>query len=247
MNKEKYQEHLKNEHNISSFASNIKEIVYGGTDGIITTFAVVSGFSGANLGSQALDLTLITVLIFGLANLIADGASMGLGSFLSLRSEKKVYEDFYQKELHETEVSLDEEIEETELILYEQGFDKKDLKLLSEIFSKNKRFWVKFMVQHEGGLDDAENTNPSLSAIITFFSFLFFGFIPLIPYILGSEISFSNLFLYSILSTILSLAVLGFVRALISKSSYIISIFETVILGAVASFLAYGVGYLFTL
>ena len=125
MNKEKYQEHLKNEHNISSFASNIKEIVYGGTDGIITTFAVVSGFSGANLGSQALDLTLITVLIFGLANLIADGASMGLGSFLSLRSEKKVYEDFYQKELHETEVSLDEEIEETELILYEQGFDKK--------------------------------------------------------------------------------------------------------------------------
>ena len=247
MNKEKYQEHLKNEHNISSFASNIKEIVYGGTDGIITTFAVVSGFSGANLGSQALDLTLITVLIFGLANLIADGASMGLGSFLSLRSEKKVYEDFYQKELHETEVSLDEEIEETELILYEQGFDKKDSKLLSEIFSKNKRFWIKFMVQHEGGLDDAENTNPSLSATITFFSFLFFGFIPLIPYVLGSELSFSNLFVYSILSTILSLAVLGFVRALVSKSSYIISIFETVILGAVASFLAYGVGYLFTL
>ena len=63
MNKEKYQEHLKNEHNISSFASNIKEIVYGGTDGIITTFAVVSGFSGANLGSQALDLTLILSLI----------------------------------------------------------------------------------------------------------------------------------------------------------------------------------------
>ena len=65
MDREKYQEHLKNEHNISKFASNVKEIVYGGTDGIITTFAVVSGFSGASLGSHALDFSLITVLIFG--------------------------------------------------------------------------------------------------------------------------------------------------------------------------------------
>ena len=149
MDREKYQEHLKNEHNISKFASNVKEIVYGGTDGIITTFAVVSGFSGASLGSHALDFSLITVLIFGLANLIADGASMGLGSFLSLRSEKKVYDDFYKKELHETEVSLDEEIEETELILIDQGFDKKDSKLLSKIFSKKFKcsllclFWVR--------------------------------------------------------------------------------------------------------
>ena len=247
MDKEKYQEHLKNEHNISKFATNVKEIVYGGTDGIITTFAVVSGFSGANLGSHALDFSLITVLIFGLANLIADAASMGLGSFLSLRSEKKVYEDFYKKELHETEVSLNEEIEETELILFDQGFDKKDSKLLSKIFSKNKPFWVKFMVQHEGGLDDVENNSPSQSAIITFFSFLFFGFIPLIPYVLANEISFINLFIYSIFSTVLALTILGVVRAKISKSSYLISVIETVGLGVVASLLAYGVGYLFTL
>ena len=69
MDKEKYHEHLKNEHNISKFATNVKEIVYGGTDGIITTFAVVSGFSGANLGSHALDFSLITVLILSLIHI----------------------------------------------------------------------------------------------------------------------------------------------------------------------------------
>ncbi|SVD33554.1 uncharacterized protein METZ01_LOCUS386408, partial [marine metagenome] len=113
MDREALKAHKEEEHGISAFATYIKEIVYGGTDGIITTFAVVSGFSGANLGNQALNFSILTVLIFGLANLIADGASMGLGNFLSLRSEKKVYDDFYDKELHETKVSLEYEIEET--------------------------------------------------------------------------------------------------------------------------------------
>ena len=247
MDKEKYQEHLKEEHNISPLATYVKEIVYGGTDGIITTFAVVSGFSGASLGPQALNFSVLAVLIFGLANLIADGASMGLGNFLSLRSEKKVYDDFYNKELHETKVSLNEEIEETELILSDQGFSKKDARSLTKIFSRNKIFWVKFMVQHEGGLNDPEYESPLKSGFITFFSFLIFGFIPLVPYFFNNQVSYSALFVISILSTGLALIILGFIRALISKSSLIISIFETVILGAVASSLAYTVGYMFTI
>ncbi|HKZ83685.1 MAG TPA: VIT1/CCC1 transporter family protein [Anaerolineae bacterium] len=52
------------------------EMVYGGLDGIITTFAVVSGVAGAELGTHV-------ILILGLANLLADGFSMGTGAFLS--------------------------------------------------------------------------------------------------------------------------------------------------------------------
>lgn len=57
----------------------LPDIVYGANDGIITTFAVASGITGAALSAQV-------VLILGLANLLADGFSMGASNYLSLRS-----------------------------------------------------------------------------------------------------------------------------------------------------------------
>ncbi|MAU55566.1 MAG: hypothetical protein CL899_01330 [Dehalococcoidia bacterium] len=59
--------------------------------------------------------------------------------------------------------------------------------------------------------------------------------------------SFLSLFITSIIATVIALFILGLVRAFVSKSSYIISILETVSLGAIASLLAYLVGYIFTL
>ena len=61
----------------------IGDFVYGANDGIVTTFAVVAGAIGAGLSSGA-------IIILGLANLIADGFSMGASSFLAIRSEKEV-------------------------------------------------------------------------------------------------------------------------------------------------------------
>lgn len=61
----------------------LPDIIYGANDGIITTFAVVSGVTGAALSSA-------TALILGLANLFADGLSMGASNFLSIRSEQAV-------------------------------------------------------------------------------------------------------------------------------------------------------------
>jgi vacuolar iron transporter family protein len=61
-------------------AKYIKSIVYGGLDGIITTFAIVAGVAGASLSANI-------VLILGFANLIADGISMAAGDYLSTKSE----------------------------------------------------------------------------------------------------------------------------------------------------------------
>ncbi len=59
----------------------LKDLIYGANDGIITTFAVVTGVTGAALESRI-------VVILGLANLIADGFSMGASNFLSIRSDE---------------------------------------------------------------------------------------------------------------------------------------------------------------
>lgn len=63
------------------FRHYIRDIVYGANDGIITTFAVVAGATGGELSSR-------TVIVIGAANLLADGISMGVGNYLSIRSNE---------------------------------------------------------------------------------------------------------------------------------------------------------------
>lgn len=63
----------------------IRDLIYGATDGVITTFAVVAGVTGGTLGPS-------TVVILGVANLIADGLSMGVGNYLGIRSDERVRE-----------------------------------------------------------------------------------------------------------------------------------------------------------
>jgi VIT1/CCC1 family predicted Fe2+/Mn2+ transporter len=61
----------------------LKDVVYGANDGLITTFAVVAGVEGGALTHRA-------VLVVGFANLVADGLSMGVGNYLSIRSQEHV-------------------------------------------------------------------------------------------------------------------------------------------------------------
>lgn len=69
--------------NHSKISDYLDEAVYGANDGIITTFAVISSATGATLGSEA-------IIILAIANLVADGFSMGASSFLSIRTEEDV-------------------------------------------------------------------------------------------------------------------------------------------------------------
>src|SRR5215204_490430 len=60
----------------------IRDVVYGANDGLITTFAVVSGVAGGGLSSLA-------VIVVGAANLAADGVSMGVGNLVAIRADER--------------------------------------------------------------------------------------------------------------------------------------------------------------
>ena len=79
-----FRQHLATEHNLGRFSEFLREIVYGGNDGIVTTFAVVAGFAGAGAEGAAA-VGAIAVLLCGLANVFADAASLGLGPFRASR------------------------------------------------------------------------------------------------------------------------------------------------------------------
>ena len=77
----------------------VKSLVFGGLDGIITTFAVVAASVGGSLGSDV-------ILLMGFANLVADGLSMGFGDYLSSKAEFEYTRAEHKREKWELDVRL---------------------------------------------------------------------------------------------------------------------------------------------
>lgn len=233
---------LKAKHNITPVSTYLKEVVYGGIDGIITTFAVVAGFTGAQSG-ETINYSIVTVLLFGLANLFADASSMGLGNFLSLKSEKDFYKG--QKKVEENEITQDANSKEAETkkILITKGFTKEQAEQMTALYKSNHKYWAEFMMQYEVQLPNPEGENPFLTAFATFASFIAFGFIPLIPYLFISQAQ--TAFIYSCVFTLFAMALLGFVRWYVTKLSLVRSLAETILLGSISASVAYIVGIFF--
>jgi VIT1/CCC1 family predicted Fe2+/Mn2+ transporter len=236
------QEHLAQEHKQSPFSAYLKEIVYGGSDGIVTTFAVVAGFTGAG-GGAITQYGVMTVLLFGLANLFADGASMGLSDFLSSKSEADVYKKHKKKELYEIRTNPAMEKAETVEILTQKGFSKEQAQRLTEIYATNEDYWVEFMMRDELEMQNTEGDNHYLTALTTFCSFLFFGFIPLIPYVLFSQSP--DIFFISIGFTAGALTLLGLLRWRVTGQTLIRSVGEVLLIGGTSAAIAFFVGTFF--
>ncbi len=239
--------HKEQEHKQSPFADYFKEVIYGGIDGIITTFAVVAGFSGAALSSEATtQLSFLVVLLFGLANLFADGVSMGLGNFLSVKSDQDLYKAAREKETQEVRINTEFEYEETITILMEKGYSEVDATALADLYKKNETYWVDFMMVHELEMPDPRGDNPLLTGLATFGSFLVFGVIPLLPFIITSEAPANVVFLYSVLGTFTALVLLGLLKWQVVGTGLWKSLFEVVIVGGVAAIVAFFVGTFFS-
>lgn len=241
-------EHLKDEHHQSWFADYLKEVVYGGIDGIITTFAVVAGFSGAALASDTVtQLSFVVVLLFGLANLFADGVSMGLGNFLSVRSDQDLYKVSRDKETDEIRNNTRMEFEETITILMQKGYSQEDATTMANLYKKNEDYWTDFMMNHELEMPDPRGENPALTGLATFVSFLLFGAIPLLPYMVPTTADASMVFVYSIIGTFTALVLLGLLKWKVIGSNLRKSLFEVVVVGSAAAFVAFFVGSLFNI
>lgn len=241
--KESLHEHLEKEHKITPFSEYLKEIVYGGNDGIVTTFAVVAGFAGAQGPNSVSSIPFLSVLLFGLANLFADAASMGLGNFLSLRSEQDVYRSSQKKERYEIAHNPGMEKAETIEILIQRGYSGEDARTMTDLYMKNPDYWLEFMMNQELEMTNPENQNALYNGLATFSSFIIFGFIPLIPYVFFR--SQQNIFQLSIIFTVFALILLGLLRYKVTRINIIRSVGEIVLIGGVSAVIAYLVGSFF--
>jgi len=212
----------------------LSEFVYGGIDGSVTTFAVVAGAAGADLSSSI-------VLILGFANLIADGFSMSVGSYLSNQSERDNYDKHKKLEYWEVEHIPEKEKDEIREIYQNKGFEGALLEEVVAVITSDKDRWVNVMMKEE--LEMIPNEKSPLSiAMVTFLSFLVVGFVPLSPYLLDYFYKIPNLFFISSLLTACTFATIGLLKSSVTQSSRVKGVIETLILGILAAVLAYFVG-----
>jgi len=231
-----------------AFSDYFKEVIYGGIDGIVTTFAVVAGFAGAALSNnETTQLSFAIVLLFGLANLFADAASMGLGNFLSVRSEKGLYSAIRAKEQENIKNDPILEREQTIRILEAKGFSTEHAKTLADTYRHNNEYWLDFLMHHKQELPDPRGEKEIFTGLATFFSFMAFGAIPLLPFILQDNGDAATAFLYSCVGTFFALVALGVLKWRVIGDELHRSLTEVVLVGGTAAVLAYAVGTFFAL
>ena len=214
----------------------IGDIIYGASDGIVTTFAIVAGATGALLSPTI-------ILILGIANLLADGFSMAAGNYLGAKSEIEYFRKEKQRETWEVEHVPDAEREEVRQIFRRKGLASHMADKLTEIITSNKKVWVDIMTE-ELGILPAENVSPWKSAFATFLSFLVAGSMPLMFFIFSYTTMIENVFALSAITTAVSLFVVGVLRVKITKTNWIKSGIEMLLIGGIAATVAYVIGYL---
>ncbi|MBZ9730572.1 VIT1/CCC1 transporter family protein [Salegentibacter sp. JZCK2] len=217
----------------------VGEFVYGGIDGAITTFAIVAGAEGANLG-------ITVVVILGLTNLIADGFSMSVGNFFSVKSERDNFEKHKQIEYWEIDNLRDQEIDEIREIYKDKGFSGKLLEDVVKVITSDKKVWVDTMMKEELEMVKGSKT-PYKTAAVTFFSFIIVGSVPLLSYFF-TGVDFlkleSSLFLNSCILTAIALSIVGGFKSYATQKNILKGILETVFLGGSAAIIAFYAGTL---
>ena len=220
----------------------LKGIVFGGLDGILTSFAIVSGCVGANLGP-------VTILALGISNVVADALSMGAGEFLSSRSYNSYVRKERDREMWELQNYPEGEIAEMVELFIARGMSREDAVVVIERMAKYKDFFVDIMMTEELSLpvpSDGDTAESFKDGLVMFLSFSFFGMLPIIGFFVADQIvpglSQADLFAVSCGVTVVSLFGLGAHKAQFHDKRYIRSGIETVLLGSVCASISYFLG-----
>jgi len=227
----------------------LKSIVYGGLDGIVTTFSIVCGVEG---GSYPAAL----IIVLGFASLLANAISMGLGDALSSQAENKFVNSERSREAWEMENYPEGEIQEMIDIYAEKGYSLEDATTVVNILAKNKDAFVDSMLVDELGLmpiDPSESKfQPWKEGAVTGLAFIILGIIPLAGYVVfvaawpdGEQwIAFG----VCCALTILTLFILGMIKGKFTDENMLVSGLITTGLGAAAAgfafLLSWGLGEL---
>lgn len=182
----------------------VQDIVIGMSDGLTVPFALAAGLSGA-----VSDPTLVVTA--GIAEVIAGSIAMGLGGYLSGKTEIEHYESELKREYYEVDVFPEKEKDEVREVFAEMGLSESSQELIVKELSQNKDKWVDFMMKFELGLEKPNINRARNSAITIGTAYVVGGLIPLLPYVFVTNVQKG--LLYSSVVTLISLFLFGYFKS----------------------------------
>lgn len=209
------------------------DAVLGAIDGTVTTFAVVSGVAGAGLPAAA-------ALILGIANMVADGFSMAVSNYQATETDREEVEQVRREEARHIEREPEGEREEVRQLFAAKGFEGDLLEEVVDVICDDEEVWIDTMIREEYGMT-TESSRPFKAAWVTFLAFIGAGLIPLLPYLI-LDVEGESTFFWSAVMTLVSFGIIGFLRGKAFEQNPLRSALGTLVMGAGAAAIAYGLG-----
>lgn len=208
--------------------------LFGLSDGLVTNVSLIMGFAGANPGHNIVRLA-------GLAGLVSGAFSMGSGEYLSMRSQKELYE--HEIEVERAALASEPELERKELrdIFIGRGIDEELAERLSTDLMRNPDLALRTHTREELGIDPSATGSPWTAAISSFLFFAIGAIIPLLPWIVTSS---GNLVWWSIGVTAVATVLVGVGVGSFTRRGKTYSASRALLITAVASSVTFVVGYL---
>ena len=204
----------------------VRDVVIGMSDGLTVPFALAAGLTGAISSSRI-------IVTAGLAEIAAGAIAMGLGGYLAAKSDAEHYVKEREREKREVAEIPHEEMREVAEVFQSYGLTEAETWPIVEALRRQPKQWVDFMMRFELGLEKPNPKRAMTSALTIGGAYAAGGFVPLAPYIATDTISTALFF--SILFTLATLLIFGFVKGRFTGMKPIRSALQTALVGGVAA------------
>ncbi len=219
----------------SAGGNQLRAAVLGASDGLTSNLSLVMGVAGYSLAGS-------TVLVTGLAGLLAGALSMAIGEWLSVQSARELYGHQISIEKQEIESAPEEEQEELALIYQAKGIDESTAKTMAENLMKQEGSALDTLSREELGIDPNELGGSAWGAAITsFFLFAIGAIFPVFPFFFSSGLIAVGI---SLLFSAVGLFAIGAGITLTSGTPLLKSGSRQVLLGFAAAAITFGLGRL---
>ena len=213
----------------------LRAAVLGANDGLVSNLSLVMGVAGAVGGGR-------TVLLTGLAGLVAGSCSMAMGEWLSVNSSRELYQRQIATEAMELEQVPEEEKEELILIDQAKGLGEGEARALAERLLSNKQTALDTLAREELGIDPNELGGSAWQAAATSFLLFALGAIfPVAPFFVLSGMSAT---LASLALSGAAMATIGAATSLFTGRGALYSAARQALIGYAAAGVTFGVGRL---